>query len=1040
MLYCVELLPRVASLSATPGANSEKSFLSHSELETGELASSAPDNAHLANDFKRLFGVMPAQIEQRKLFLLEFNPDTPVHFMENAANRAARTLFADPVAQIYRSGPVSDFFNLVGQSANQGVILAAYRPGVTDAEAESAQKGYAVMAAGSPETLPSLNRVRTAELFLIDLPQPFSGAQLADFARHYIVNELVEDFVAFAPGAFDAAVLTRFAEAQFNFNATPSSEVRTVSLRSATDEELVRISKEGLLALNLEEMQVIRNYYNLEGRDPTDVELETLAQTWSEHCVHKTFKAVINYTEYDEKGSVREQREIDSLFKTFIANPTRQLQKDWIVSAFVDNAGIISFDENYDVSFKAETHNHPSALEPFGGANTGLGGVIRDVMAVSAKPIAATDVFCFGEPDTPEESLPPDVLPPERIFRGVVDGVRDYGNKMGIPTVNGAILFDRGFVSNPLVFCGTVGIAPKNSHPREPKVGDRVIVIGGRTGRDGIHGATFSSIELGGDSQASEATGTSGESKAASVVQIGNPIEEKKTLDLLLKARDRKLYNAVTDCGAGGLSSAIGEMGAELGVQVELARVPLKYAGLEPWEIWVSEAQERMVLAIDPVKLAEFVELCRIEGVEATDLGEFTGDGILRLTYNGRTVGELKMDFLHNGLPRRHMEARWQARAPRPVNQRAHYEHHRPYQGYASVLKKILADPNIASKEAVVRVYDHEVQGSTVIKPLVGAENDGPGDAAVMRPLPGSRKGLVISNGINPRYGLLDPYHMAACAVDEAVRNALAVGGSLNQMALLDNFCWGNPNVPERLGELTRAAQACHDYALAFGLPFISGKDSLNNEYRDPQSGERLPIPGTLLISAMAVIEDIGKTVTMDLKREGGLIYIAGKTRPELGGSYYAKYHGQVEGEVPKVEAAAALKTFKAINRAIQAGLVRSCHDLSEGGLAVATAEMAFSGNLGIRYDLTHVPYAGSKNDRTNAALLFSETPSRFLLEVAPENKAQFEALMQGTSYAQIGTVLGYDEYNVTGLSTATVMRVRASELKAAWQTPLIER
>lgn len=1008
MLYCVELIPRTALVSA----------------EVNRLRQLATTH----------FGSEPTRLERRQLFLLDFDSTTSPEAADQATQLAAQRLLTDPVAQTYRGGPLAPYFTALSHDTSEALILAAYRPGVTDAEGDSARQGYSVMAAGSPETLPALNRVRTAALYYLAFEQVPTADLISEFARRFLVNDLVEDFVAFAPAASAADKLTNFAQAQFNFNETGSGTARTIALREADEVALQRLSKEGLLALNLKEMQTIQRYYQEEGRDPTDIELETLAQTWSEHCVHKTFKALIDYTESYGGGNITTQREIDGLFKTFITEPTYKLKKSWIVSAFVDNAGVISFDSQNDVSFKVETHNHPSALEPFGGANTGLGGVIRDVMAVSAKPIAATDVFCFGDPATPPENIPAEVLPPERVFRGVVDGVRDYGNKMGIPTVNGAILFDRDYLANPLVFCGTVGLAPHGSHPRNPQKGDRVVVIGGRTGRDGIHGATFSSIELGGEASSSEQTPTG---KAASVVQIGNPIEEKKTLDLLLKARDAKLYNAITDCGAGGLSSAVGEMGAELGVRVELARVPLKYAGLEPWEIWVSEAQERMVLAIGPDKLPPFLELCQIEGVEATDLGEFTGDGQLILLYAGKTVGQLKMDFVHHGLPRRRMTAVWQAPAPRPVNRRAHYEHHRPYQGYVSILNRILADPNVASKESVIRVYDHEVQGGTVIKPLVGVQNDGPGDAAVIKPLPNSNRGLVISNGINPRYGLLDPYHMAACAIDEAIRNAVAVGASLDRMALLDNFCWGNPDVPERLGELTRAALACHDYALAFGLPFISGKDSLNNEFRDPATGLSTAIPGTLLISALAVIEDITKAVTMDCKAAGNLLYLAGRTRPELGGGYYAKYHGQVEGEVPKVEAGAAMRTYRAVNKAMRAGLVRSCHDLSEGGLAVAAAEMAFAGGLGVRYDLSRVPYAGPKADRTNAALLFSESPSRLLLEVEPAHKEEFEQALQGSTFAQIGTIIEDDEYRVTGLSAATVLRVRSSELKATWQTPL---
>jgi phosphoribosylformylglycinamidine synthase len=956
-----------------------------------------------------------SKVESRnRLYLLEFEQEIGSAIARNALQTAASHLFADPVIEKTQAGEALEILKELPHRPGWASVMTAYRPGVTDSTGESALRGYRVLVESGVE-LPSLKRVRTAEVFYLKEDDP-------DYVRSHLINELVQESV---PLEGDVA---RFLEHQFHFEHSAKGLAHTIPLREATDTELERISKEGLLALNLAEMKAIQDYYRQEQRDPTDIELETLAQTWSEHCVHKTFKARIDYTEYDPSGKPVEQQEIDGLFKSGIAAPTKQLDKPWVVSAFVDNAGIIAFDRYYDLSFKAETHNHPSALEPFGGANTGLGGVIRDIMAVSAKPIANTDVFCFGLPDTDPATLPSDVLPPWRVFDGVVNGVRDYGNKMGIPTVNGAVLFDFGYVSNPLVFCGTVGLAPHGSHPRNVKVGDRVVVVGGRTGRDGIHGATFSSIELGGEEVAAE---------AGSVVQIGNPIVEKKVLDLILKARDLKLYNAITDCGGGGLSSAIGEMGQETGVRVELEKVPLKYAGLEPWEIWISEAQERMLLAIPPENLPEFLELCRVEEVEATDLGEFTGDALLTLNYRGHTVGQLKMDFLHNGLPRRRLQARWQRRAPRPRKLRAHYEHHRPYQGYGNILMKLLSDPNIASKEQVIRLYDHEVQGGTVVKPLVGQNNDGPGDAAVVRPLPGSKKGIVISNGINPRYGLLDPYHMAACAIDEAVRNAVAVGADLRRMALLDNFCWGNPNVPERLGELTRAVMACRDYSLAFGLPFISGKDSLNNEFFDPATGTRIAIPGTLLVSAISVMPDASKAVTMDLKQPGNLLYLVGKTRPELGASYYSKYHGQVEGEVPKVEAGSALRGFRALSKAVRLGLVRSCHDLSEGGLAVAAAEMAIAGGYGMRLNLIKVPYDGSKADRTNAALMFSETPSRFLVEVSPEYSVGFEKAMQGVVFARVGSVLEDDEFTITGLSSATVLRQHVADLKKAWQTPL---
>ncbi len=1000
MLYYVELLPRPET-TPPPGTHAEA---------TAFIGS-------------------PAQLEKHTIYLLDLEDNFAAEEIDQALQNATRKLFADAVAENASAGPILQIFSANRPTApGTYQILTVFRPGVTDAIGESAKRGYNLIASNGTK-MPNLRRVRTAALYRLQAGNELTAAQVAEFTRRHLINELVQDFVVYGQQEYNEEGLNYFVNQLFQPGQSGSGQIRTIALRDANETELERISQEGLLALNLIEMQAIQNYYQAENRDPSDIELETLAQTWSEHCVHKTFKAVINYTESDANGQEIRHEQIDSLFKSYIVAPTEQLKKSWIVSAFTDNAGIIAFDRANDVSFKVETHNHPSALEPFGGANTGLGGVIRDVIAVSAKPIASTDVFCFGLPDTSPENLPENVLPPQRVFQGVVDGVRDYGNKMGIPTVNGAILFDRGYVANPLVFCGSVGLAPRGSHPRNVQTGDRIIVLGGRTGRDGVHGATFSSIELGGNQN----TGPIG-----SVVQIGNPIEEKKTLDVILKARDKKLYSAITDCGAGGLSSAIGEMGQQTGARVELERVPLKYEGLEAWEIWVSEAQERMVLAVPPAKLPALLALCQIEEVEATDLGEFTNDGLLTLNYNGQTIGQLKMDFLHNGLPRRELSATWHVPAQRPLKRRAHYEHHRPYLGYATVLTRILADPNVASKETVVRLYDHEVQGNTILKPMVGVQNDGPGDAALLKPLANSQRGLIISNGINPRYGLLDSYHMAACAIDEAVRNAIAVGGSLERMALLDNFCWGNPNVPERLGELVRAAQACREYALAFGLPFISGKDSLNNEYFDVSTGQRIAIPGTLLISAISVMEDVSKAVTSDLKQPGNLLYIVGRTRPELGASFFAKYHGQIEGEVPTVRAGSALRTFRSISKATQAGLIRSCHDLSEGGLAVAAAEMAFGGGFGLRLDLQKLPYEGPKADRTNAALLFSETPSRFLVEVEPLRRAEFEFTMRNTAFARIGTVLADDEMAVTGLSSATIMRTHVSELKAAWQTPLV--
>ena len=631
------------------------------------------------------------------------------------------------------------------------------------------------------------------------------------------------------------------------------------------------------------------------------------------------------------------------MLKETIFAATQEIRKelgeqDWCVSVFEDNAGIVRFDDKYNVVFKVETHNHPSALEPYGGANTGIGGVIRDPLGtgLGAKPVCNTDVFCFAPPDTPLDSLPAGVLHPRRVMKGVVSGVRDYGNRMGIPTVNGALYFDPRYLGNPLVYCGNVGIIPREKSSKQTSPGDWVVTIGGRTGRDGIHGATFSSAELTSES----------ETISGGAVQIGNAITEKMLMDVLLEARDRGLYSAVTDCGAGGFSSAVGEMGEHLGAEVDLEKAPLKYSGLSYTEIWISEAQERMVFSVPDEHWEEFYELCKSEGVEATIIGTFVDSGRLVLRYMGQQVADLDMQFLHGGRPPVIREAFYEAPPETPFQEDQ-------LQGDAGIwLTAILGSLNVASKEWVIRQYDHEVQGGSVLKPLVGVNNDGPGDAAVVRPILTSRRGLVVSCGMNPYYGDLDTYHMAASAIDEALRNCVAVGADPERIAILDNFCWGYTDRAETLGTLVRAALACYDVATAMRTPFISGKDSLNNEfsYQD-QEGNRqtISIPSTLLISAMGQVDDVATCVSMDLKAAGNLVYQVGQTHDELGGSHLGLVSGASGGRVPRMDPGIALPTFKAVHQGICQGLIRSCHDLSEGGLAVAAAEMAFAGGLGLR-------------------------------------------------------------------------------------------
>lgn len=806
-------------------------------------------------------------------------------------------------------------------------------------------------------------------------------------------------------------------------------ELKTVPLLSADDAQLEQLSKSQQLYLTLVEMQTIQQHFQQLGRNPTDIELESIAQTWSEHCSHKTLAGRIEYRGPGLHGEPEaDHRQYDNMLKETIFAATQTLRKqwgdqDWCVSVFSDNAGVIRFDDDYNVCFKVETHNHPSALEPYGGANTGIGGVIRDPMGtgLGAKPVCNTNVFCFAPPETAADSLPPGVLHPRRVIKGVVAGVRDYGNRMGIPTVNGAVYFDRRYLGNPLVYCGNVGIMPRDKCFGAAQPGDAIVALGGRTGRDGIHGATFSSAELTSES----------ESLSGGAVQIGNAVQEKMVLDVLLRARDEELYSAVTDCGAGGFSSAVGEMGEEIGAEVWLDKCPLKYEGLSYTEIWISEAQERMVLSVPPENWDRLQELCAGEGVEATQIGRFVPGRRLSLMYQGQIVGDLAMEFLHDGRPPIVRQAVYHpaANAPLAVDTLAPAEH-------VETLRSILGSLNVASKHWIIRQYDHEVQGGSAIKPLVGPLCDGPGDAAVVRPRRDSHRGLVISCGMNPHFGDFDTYHMASSAIDEAMRNAVAVGADPSQIAILDNFCWGYTDRAETLGSLVRAAIACQDLALAFGTPFISGKDSLNNEFSfTDQAGEKqtIAIPPSLLISAIGQVDDVRHCVTMDLKESGNLVYLIGQTKAELGGSHFSLVRGLQGGEVPRVDLATAPKIFAAMHQAIVAGLVRACHDLSEGGLATAAAEMAFAGGLGLEIDITSVCAAAGLNP---TMVMFSESNSRFLVEVPQQHAAQFEACFADLPCHSIGRVHDADQL-VFRHADEVLLRDDINQLKAVWQSPL---
>lgn len=945
---------------------------------------------------------------------------------EEELQAAASGPFCDPVIQqVVIDRPFPAAFDVL--------IEIGFRPGVTDNVGRTAREAVQYLT-GRP--FAGGEAVYTSVQYL------FRGAVDAVLAekitRDFLANALIQRWTIVTAADFDRerglpATVPRVAV------GSQQVTVRDIDL-NVSDEELLAISKAGMLALTLEEMKIIQAF----AADPrtvadrrslglgaalTDCELEALAQTWSEHCKHKIFAARIDYTD----TTTGERQEINSLFKSYIVRATRELreragEQDICLSVFKDNAGVIRFTEDWSLVFKVETHNSPSALDPYGGALTGIVGVNRDSFGTGqgARLLFNTDVFCFASPfyDRP---LPPRLLHPRRIFEGVVEGVEHGGNKSGIPTVNGSLVFDERFAGKPLVYCGTGAIMPatvngRPGHDKKANVGDRIVMTGGRIGKDGIHGATFSSEEL-------------HEGSPVTAVQIGDPITQKKMFDFLIIARDRGLYSSITDNGAGGLSSSVGEMSQDTGgFEMHLDRAPLKYPGLQPWEILISEAQERMTLAVPPEKLEAFIALAREMDVEATDLGAFTDSGYFHCLYQGKTVTWLPMEFLHEGVPQLRLPAVW---TPPALT-----EPELPLTADPdAALRALLGRLNICSKESVVRRYDHEVQAGTVVKPLTGVVNDGPSDAAVIRPLFDRHEGVVVAHGICPRYSDLDTYHMTANAIDEALRNYVAVGGDIDHVAGLDNFCWCDPVQSEKTpdgaykaAQLVRSNQALYDYCLAFGVPLISGKDSMKNDY---QVGDtKISIPPTLLFSVIGRTADVRKAVTMDAKRPGDLVYLLGVTRDELGGSEYYAMHGVLGRNVPQVDAVAALGRYRTVNAAQAEGLLASCHDLSDGGLAVALAETAFAGGLGLHIDLRQVAVEG--NPRADA-ILFSESASRLLVTVRPEHCERFEALFDGQSCALLGTVCAGRRLSITGLAGENLLDSSIDDLKEAWQSPLRE-
>jgi len=922
-------------------------------------------------------------VQSARVFLVEADFDA------SFAQRIASELVADPVCEEVYIGRSTAPSGL----AKATLIEVHLKSGVTDPVAESVCAALADMGTEA-------GHVRTARKYV--LLGEVNPKTIDIITKRVLANDCIED-----------CIIGDEAEPPSPHLAPYELSIAHWPIRDLDDAQLEALSKEKDLFLTLIEMKTIQTYFKDLGREPTDIELETLAQTWSEHCVHKTLKSAVDMT---VDGT---QVKFDNLLKETVFKATQDLNKDWCISVFSDNAGVVEFDDESAICFKVETHNHPSALDPYGGAATGIGGVIRDPMGtgMGSKPVANTDVFCFGEPDTKLDEIPKGILHPKRIMKGVVSGVRDYGNRMGIPTVNGAIYFDERYLGNPLVYCGNLGLMDKDKCFKHTQPGNLVVVVGGRTGRDGIHGATFSSGEMTHEH----------ETVFSHAVQIGNPIVEKKMLDVILQANAAGLYESITDCGAGGLSSAVGEMGADFGAEVDIEKVPLKYAGLNYTEIWISEAQERMVIAVKPENLEAIQAIFNAENVESTVIGRFTDDKKLILKYQGQVVCDMDMDFLHDGVPKYSRQGTWntptltEPKLPEKDN-------------YNTELNQILGSYNVASKEWVIRQYDHEVQGGSVVKPLTGVANDGPSDAAVIRPKLNSNRAVALSCGMNPLYGDIDPYWMALAGIDEAIRNLVCVGARPDRIALLDNFCWGNCAKPDVFGSLVRASQACYDGAMAFGAPFISGKDSLNNEFAC-EDGSTICIPPTLLISALSLVDDANKCVTMDLKAAGNVLFMIGLTRNELGGSHYYRLSGQLGANVPRVDLASAPKIASKIAQAMDQGLIASCHDCSEGGLAVALAEMAFAGGLGVDADLKALP---KTDDCGHAhAQLFSESCARYIVEVKPEDFDAFARLMLNVPFGQIAQVTDTPVLRIKTASGDEVIKADIMSLKESWQGPL---
>jgi phosphoribosylformylglycinamidine synthase II len=980
-----------------------------------------PIGAGVARDASASLGLHGAKVVARHVYLVQGA------LGERERQAIAQRLLADPVTERVHIGASAP-------EAGASLVEVHPLPGVMDPVAQSVE-----LAIRDLLELPAGEALEVMSGWRYDI-SGLTAAQVDELASRLLANPVIQR-------------VTRepYAPARFARGRPADQRVREVKVSGLNDEQLARLSREAHLFLSAEEMRAVQAHFGALGREPREIELETLAQTWSEHCVHKTLKSRVRYREapgapsaiawHGRPGTTVHADgtvEIDNLLKRTVAAATFELIDegiDWTLSVFKDNSGVIALSDEHGVCIKVETHNRPSAIEPYGGAATGIGGCIRDVVAtgLGARPIASTDVFCVAPMPGAGEALPPGALHPRRILTQVVAGVRDYGNRMGIPTVSGAVAFDPRYVGNPLVFCGCIGLIPRGLVQGRAQAGDRVIALGGRTGRDGVHGATFSSAQL--EQNAADEFGHA--------VQIGNAITQKQLLDAVMRARDEvggPLYHGMTDCGAGGFSSAIGEMGSQLGAEVHLDRAPLKYAGLSFTEVWISEAQERLVLAVPERHVARLREICAQEGVDFADLGHFGTPGHeLVLRWQGAEVGRLSMDFLHEGIPMPTREARWNPGTEARVTpggagaQRPHIK---------DALLALLGHPNIASKHWIIRQYDHEVGGRTVVKPLVGPAQRGPADASVIEPVPALGVGIALACGLQTPLGdgALggDPYDMTLAAIDECVRNLVCAGADPSRTAILDNFCWPSCAREHNMAALARACAACYDGAKAYRTPFVSGKDSLNNQlrYTDPATGQErvIEIPYTLLITGMGVVHDVQRCVTSDAKGAGNALIHVGRAPEALGASHLGMVTGQgwmgaLGALPPRTDLRLGPATARAVATLIERRLVASAHDVSDGGLLCCVAEMLIGGAaLGARLHLDRV-----HSDQLVAA--FSEGSARYVLEVRPQDKAVALALLAdaGVPAAVIGRI---DHSGVLTDASGTLSAV-VGDLAQAWLKPL---